>query len=250
MKTNDLPSTRRGHAFTLVELLVVISIVIVLAALAFLGFRKASKSAEMVVTVNRIRGLAQANTLYATDHNGKYVPVYAFDEESRASVQWHYNQTFLEPLIGTQTCLEDFEVHEGADGLPEDVLDPIVVKAKKRFWSRISASFGYNQENMPGGTWGQPSTERSHSLVSMTTPGNTCAFITCTDWIAKYGGRYLWRQKPVEGKTEDGKIAYRHGERAVVAFYDGHTETITIDDMRAIDRRGGIDNVFWGGDRR
>jgi prepilin-type N-terminal cleavage/methylation domain-containing protein/prepilin-type processing-associated H-X9-DG protein len=250
MKNPILPIRRRHGGFTLVELLVTIAIVIVLAALAFLGLRRAKKSAELAVTVNRIRSLAHANSLYATDHNGKYVPIYSFDEESRASVQWHYNQTFLEPLIGIQSCLEEYEVHEGADGLPEEVLDPIVVREKKRFWSRISASFGYNQENMPGGGWGQPGTDRSHSVISMTTPTQTFQFITCTDWIAKYSGRYIWRQKPEEGKTEDGKIAYRHGERAVVVYYDGHADTITVDEMRTIDRRGGIDNVFWGGDRR
>ena len=68
--------------------------------LAFVGYAKVQKSADRTVTVNRIRGLANANTLYAGDHNGKYVPVFSFDEESRADVQWHYNQTFLRQLIG------------------------------------------------------------------------------------------------------------------------------------------------------
>lgn len=245
MKTIQAQPGRNG--FTLVELLVTVTIILVLGALVFLGFARVREAADQTTTIHRIKSLADANIVYAADHGGKYVPVYSFDEDSKASVQWHYNQTFLEPLIGIKKALEEFEVHEGADGLPEQVLDPIVIRAKKKDWSRISGSFGYNHENMDGG-WGQPNVDRSYTINTVPDPVKTCAFITATDWIAKYSGRYLWRQQGFEGKTPDGKIAYRHGDKAVVVFYDGHTELISMEQMREIDRRGGIDNIFWGGD--
>lgn len=240
------PTHARG--FTLVELMVAITITVILAALVFLGGKGVRQKADLATTINRLQGLAQANASYAADHNGKYIPVIAFDEDGAGKVQWHYHPSFLEPLIGDLGSLENAEMFEGIDGIPEQVLDPIVVREKKRYWSRVSASFGYNQENLPGGGWGERNTARSYRSIAVKHPDKTCQFITATDWIAKYGGRYLWRaSRAKEGKTEDGKIAYRHQGKAVVAFYDGHVGTVTIEDMRRIDRRGGIDNAFWGG---
>jgi len=113
-----------------------------------------------------------------------------------------------EALIGDKEAFGNSEVFEGIDGLPEQVLDPIVIRSKKRYWSRISASFGDNAENMSGGGWGQPSTARSHTISSVSNPDETCAFITATDWLALHSGCRLWERSPVEGKSENSKIAY------------------------------------------
>lgn len=240
----------RQCGFTLVELLITITIILAIAALSMLGVARLREKADVVTTLKRIRGFTEANALYATDHNGRYVPVFAFDEDGQGAVQWHYNRAYLEALIGDKDALDRSEVFEGIDGLPEQVLDPIVIRAKKRYWSRISASFGYNAENMSGGGWGEPGAARAHSINSVTTPDETCAFISATDWLVLHSGRLLWKNSPVEGKTENSKIAYRHQGKAVVAYYDGHSGLISMDEMKLIDRRGGIDNVFWGGRKR
>lgn len=250
MKKNIYSSSTCLRGFTLVELLITIAIIGVIAGLTTMGTRKLREKADGVTALKRVGAFAQANALYAVDHSGRYVPAYSFDDESRPGIPWHYNPAFLEALIGESLSIEAAEEFEGVDGLPISVLDPVVVRAKKRYWSRISASFAYNNENVPGGSWGQPGTSRGHTTYSVTNPSESFAFITATDWIANYSGRYLWRRSPVEGKTNDSKIAYRHDGKAVVAFYDGHTEFMSIDDMRNIDRNGGIGNVFWGGDKR
>lgn len=250
MKISVKSNTHRPSGFTLVELLVTVTIILTLAGLTTVGMRKLRENADTVAAIKRISGFTHANALYAVDHGGKYVAAYSFDEESKPGTPWHFNRVFLETLIGDNPDLDEAEEFEGIDGLPEQVLDPVVVRAKKRQWSRISASFAYNNENVPGGSWGEPGTSRAHTVSSVKNPSEAFAFITATDWIANYSGRLLWARSPVEGKTENSKIAYRHDDRAVVAFYDGHCETKTIYEIRALDKLGGINNVFWGGDQR
>jgi prepilin-type N-terminal cleavage/methylation domain-containing protein len=238
-------------AFTLVEILVTITIIVVLAALIVAITVNLKRSAENVVAITRIQGLGHANAAYAVENNGKYVPIFAFSEDRSFQPPWFYNKKFLETLVGNAEFLNEPEQYEGSDGYPESVLDPVVVRSKKRFWSRLSASFGYNQENMPGGDWGQAGTSRSHTTSSVASPEQTFQFITATDWTAKYSGRNLWGNNPEEGRTGDGKIAFRHkGNKALAVFYDGHVEAVSLDDMNRYDGLGGINHVFWGGSRR
>jgi prepilin-type N-terminal cleavage/methylation domain-containing protein len=239
--------TQRNSGFTLVEMLVTITIIIILATLAIVSTKSLRASADATVALNRIRSLGLANASYATDNAGKYVPIYAFDKDQKASVQWFYNQEFLQGLVGDTRFMDNPEEFEGTDGYPESVLDPVTVRAKKKYWSRISGSFGYNSENTQGGGWGVANAAARHSTLSIANPARTCQFITATDWLAKYGGRFLWKTQGYEGKTPDGKIAYRHKGKALVVFYDCHTEAITPKDMLKFDARGGVNNVFWGG---
>lgn len=250
MKTDPQHFRRHSGGFTLLEVLVTVTIVVALAGIGMMATSKLRSRADATTALKRIASLAQANALYATEHGGKYVPAYSFDEEGMAGIPWHYNPSFLEILIGQTPEIENAEQFEGIPGLPERILDPVVVRAKQRYWDRLSASFAYNNENVPGGGWGQPGTSRTHTIYTVQNPVESFAFISATDWIANYGGRYLWNKSPKEGKTQDSKIAYRHQGRAVVAFYDGHTELISIKDMQRFDRYGGIGHVFWGGNRR
>ena len=240
----------RTCGFTLTEVLITITIIITIAMLTMMGVRKLREKADTVTAMKRIAGFTNANALYAIENNGRYVPAYSFDQDVKPGTPWHFNRAFLETLIGDNPRLDEGEEFEGIDGLPESVLDPVVVRTKARMWSRISASFAYNNENVPGGGWGQPGTSRAHTVTSVKYPSEAFAFITATDWIANYGGRLLWRKRPYEGKTQDSKIAYRHQDKAVVAYYDGHVGTISIDEVRALDKLGGINNVFWGGTQR
>ncbi len=249
MKTSFKSKSTRSSGFTLVEMLVTITIIVALAALVMVGTKRLRESADTATTLRRITGFAQANAMYAIDHNGEYVSAYSRDENGVPGLPWYINPTFLEPLIGDIPPGVEPEEYEGYDGQPEQVLDPKVIRAKKKNWSRIAASFAYNQENMLGGGFDDKASKRYHTTMSVKTPSSTFAFITATDWVANYGGRYLWKKSPVEGKTFDSKIAYRHQNKAVAAFYDGHAETISMKDMQRIDKYGGINNVFWGGTR-
>ncbi|MGB1129789.1 MAG: type II secretion system protein, partial [Haloferula sp.] len=59
---------RIHHGFTLVELLVVITIVVVLASLAFMGSRKAMDASHNASCVTSLRQLATAGQSYVAEH--------------------------------------------------------------------------------------------------------------------------------------------------------------------------------------
>jgi prepilin-type N-terminal cleavage/methylation domain-containing protein/prepilin-type processing-associated H-X9-DG protein len=226
--------------FTLVELLVVITITVILAALSVLGFSRMRAAGDRATTVGVLRQLQMANIGYAADHNGQYVPLSSMDENNNRINDWHQSSVFLAYLTGDSSNLEKGQ--PVTSSVPISILDPVVVRAKQRLWNRLFASYGYNQVGMPALSAGK---DRSFKATQLTNPTATAAFITATDWIAKYEGRLLWKSSPVEGKSTDGKVAFRHGNRAIVVYYDGSSGMVTPDDIRRFDAKGGINHPFW-----
>jgi prepilin-type N-terminal cleavage/methylation domain-containing protein/prepilin-type processing-associated H-X9-DG protein len=63
---------RRGRGFTLVELLVVVSIIALLIAILLPSLRGAREQARSIKCLAHARGLAQASMTFANDHNGRF----------------------------------------------------------------------------------------------------------------------------------------------------------------------------------
>jgi type II secretory pathway pseudopilin PulG len=226
--------------FTLVEMLVVIVIIITLAVLSMVGYHRIRASADRATTVAVLRQLQLANLSYASDYNGQYVPLSSMDENQNRINDWHQSSVFLAYLTGDSTALENNQ--KITTEVPQGILDPIVVRAKQRLWHKLFASYGYNSVGMPALS---PGKDRSFKVSQVTTPARTAAFITATDWIVSYNSRFLWLQNPVEGKSTDQRIAYRHGNKAVVVYYDGSSGFVSPDDIRAFDQRGAANHPFW-----
>jgi prepilin-type N-terminal cleavage/methylation domain-containing protein/prepilin-type processing-associated H-X9-DG protein len=240
MKNPPRTSTR---GFTLVELLVVIVIIATLAALLTLGFSRARAAGDRATTIAVVRQLQMANYSYSLDKNGKYVPLRSTDSSNTANnVDWTNNALFLSYLTSDQTTLEQ-GLQKQAD-VPASILDPIVIRAKGRLYNKLFASYGYVTENMVDNTVGSI-TERGFKVSQVTNPSRSVSFITGTDHFAKYSGRFLWKSSSVEGKSTDGRLAFRHGGKAIVAYYDGSTGMITQEELRAIDSKGGRSHPFW-----
>jgi len=65
---------RMGRGFTLVEILVVIAIILILAAMLMPVFEIATKKAESISCLSQIRNLALAASMYADEYDGRIVP--------------------------------------------------------------------------------------------------------------------------------------------------------------------------------
>ncbi len=73
MKPNQKPISRSGAGFTLVELLVVITIIVVLAALSLAGIRAVRQNAQSVRCTENLRSWGLAIRGYASENNGAVV---------------------------------------------------------------------------------------------------------------------------------------------------------------------------------
>jgi len=70
MRPQNLPDQRRINAFTLIELLIVIAIIAVLAALLFGASKSVQGSAQNSKCLNNLRASGQAMIVYFTERNG------------------------------------------------------------------------------------------------------------------------------------------------------------------------------------
>ena len=245
---NSFPHRSRS-GFTLVELLVAIAIVIVLASLSMLGFSRIRSSANTATTMSNLRQLQTANISYSIDHNGRYVN-YSDTDTADIVTYWYRNFEFLAYLTGDEglTGKKLADVNEDTV-VPDKLLDPAAVRARQRYSTRIAASFGMNHEFIQSTNKPDGSKEKFLRLSKLTNPSRTAAFITATDSAVRYASRGLWWTSPVEGKSTDGKMAFRHAKKAVVAYFDGSTGLITQRDIALVDSNGGSANLFWKGDQ-
>lgn len=236
------PNLRPATGFTLVELLVVILIIVTLASVSFMGFSRMRASGDRATTVTIMRQLQLANTGYATDHNGQYVPIVSKDKGGGLSMEWYRDPSFISYLTGDQSLAE-----KPADAMltaPVGVLDPIVVRKKLRQWDRLSASYGFNSTGLTYPT-DDTSPAYAYRVSQVSDPSRTAFMVTATDYTVTYAGRNLWKTKPVEGKSTDSKMAFRHDNKAVVVYYDGSSGFISPDDIARFDASGGAAHPFW-----
>jgi prepilin-type processing-associated H-X9-DG protein len=187
-----------------------------------------------------------ANATYATDHNGRFVPLDERDENGVMLGDWTQNTEFMALITGDESLLTKYpDKFNGR--LPHQFLDPAVVRTKARLWDVIFASYGYNQI-VPGLPPGQIGGPRGFRMNQITNPARSVAFVTGTDHYFKYSGRLLWESNPVEGKSKDGKLAFRHGGKAIVTYYDGSTSMVGPAEIRSFDSKGGANHPFWKAD--
>lgn len=235
-----LQTAIRRHGFTLTEMLIVVIIIAALAVLSFLGFSRIRAAGDRATAMSVMRQIQVANASYASDHSGIYVPVNSKKADKSIAMEWYRNPEFLIYLTGDEAALEKPDEVV----VPTSLLDPVVVRSKKRWWDKLCASYGYNDTGVKYAT-DDTSPPVSFRTTQITDPARTAFLFTATDYAAKYPSRFNWLKTPVEGKTTDGKIAFRHGGMAIVVYYDGSSGLISPEDLRRIDRDGGKEHPFW-----
>jgi prepilin-type N-terminal cleavage/methylation domain-containing protein len=222
MKNNDSHfCLRRGAAgFTLMETLIVVTVIALLAALGYSGGRRMVTSARMVGSTANLRSLAAANTSYLADH-GVYCPA----DDRFNNRRWHgarsstggsFDPTrgFLSPYLGKSMSVTTCPMFRAMVAGPASFEDG-------------TGGYGYNAAyigGMPGGGY-HPNTylrvpQRQANVVN---PSRTVMFAT-TAYARKSGlQEYPWCEPPFQddGSRPSPSVHFRANGRALVAWCDG-----------------------------
>lgn len=206
---NTTCTRRRPAGFTLVELLTVIAIIGVLAAIIVPVVGKVRNSTRKSQSLNNLRQFGTALQLYAADNNG-YVPVWhdytetITDPRSGATIYGTYWWEQLQQYLGGDDKVFHSPAHEQFDS-----------SSRERISETIS--YGWNYAVM-GRHIGDSSRTGDHRLNSreFPSPPNTLVASEARD-ISSWG--FIAADTPPN--------ATRYGTDIPVLLADGHVQTLT-----------------------
>ncbi|AHF89123.1 N-terminal cleavage protein [Opitutaceae bacterium TAV5] len=215
-----------GRAFTLIELLTVIAIIGILAAIIIPTVGKVRETARAAQCLSNIRQIAMALNLYADDNkdlfpttgNSDWVkpssvanPPGIFDylRPGTTSTQfWNYYWTASVRFKGTPLCCPAFESR-----------DP------------VPYSYGLNElltEQTPGKKIGS---SNYASRAKISTPSQAMLVIEANKLNVKVPG---------SGNGEEPAVTPRHGSQLNLAYVDAHVGKIKYEDIPTSPT-----NIFW-----
>lgn len=230
-------SKRAG--FTLVELLVVIGIVALLIGVLLPVLGRARVAGQQSVSVSNLRQLQLANTVYATEHDDRYVagaPRFRTHNLER----WHGvrdNDTvpFEAERAPIAQYLEGGAVSQSLRTCP--AFEPVstALQESGRGFENSCGGYGYNNAfvgtiRAPSGpgSWGVRDDTRGERSSRFAQPTETIGFATtafAADELIEYSFVEPPKWPEFPDYRPDPSIHFRFGGSAAVVWLDGHCST-------------------------
>jgi len=231
---------KRTSAFTLVEILVVVAILGVLAALAVPVLANSGKGARLAAEIAAARSIASGMQMYAADNNGAVMP--GFYVRPGETVMDNDNNPItgqtakrypwrLAPYLG-------YDVQKAFLASGQKIEDP----TQLQYMISLIPSLGMNTVYIGGDDRKSPNPFNPRfahrfaeqggvtRMVQVHQPSQLIAFVS-----AEYNDSRMGGEQPGYFSVEypDRNVAFRHaGDKALVVFLDGHTELLDREQLR------------------
>lgn len=198
-------------AFTLIEILVVIAIMAILAALLLPAMGKLRSTARKTECASNLRQIFTAMTLYAQENNNTHM--YGHDYVS--NLDWFQKSSPLAPYAGGAETLQRISV------CPENRAS-IIPYPQDRYGQWVNNSYGYpyayNYFVLPNVSGAKPK-ENGTSAIRQAKITRPSEVVMLTDSIKGqgWGGGFS-----VPGDAKWNRIATPHSEKTSVLWCDGH----------------------------
>lgn len=210
----------KTRAFTLLELLVVITIIAILAGLLLGVARSAKERGQAAQCLSNLRQLAVANLACAADNGGQFVAA----QDQSNTVRWHGTRGGTETTFDpTKGLLAPYLGGEGRVKFCPVLRD--VLKGADTF-EEGTGGYGYNATYIGGTARDRYSGER---LGNVPRPALTVMFTDTAfpraNGLQEYAYCEPFRSIDAAGRlrgTLSPSVHFRHGDRANVAWCDGH----------------------------
>jgi prepilin-type N-terminal cleavage/methylation domain-containing protein len=213
-------------AFTLLELLVVMAIIVLVAALAFPTFRQAKMHAQATQSASNLRQLVAANIAYAADHEC-YSPADDMWNNRRwcgartgASATFDPTQGFLSPYFGR------------SKQITPDPLFTNMIHGSESF-ENGAGGYGYNEVYIggtPAWSYNGDGTRQSARPSMVQRPSLTVMFATTAYALPDGVMEYPFCEPPFwdfgdgpSGYRPSPSVHFRFNGLAIVGWCDGHT---------------------------
>lgn len=204
--------------FTLVELLVVITMIAVLVTIAITMVFRFRNTGDKVVATNNLRQIQLANIGYAADNAGRFVPPeeeIKHDDGSVKTYPWFENPGLISHIKGSSATYKSAGAIDIT--LDKSLMDPAVVRTRAAGYDKLDSSYGYTL----------PEASAPYRQAKLDDSSRSAAFITAGDAYADFASK--------------ANIAYRHADRAIVVYYDGHAGPIAETEIDAKPQT----DIFW-----
>lgn len=195
--------------FTLIELMLVITIIVILASMLMPALRMTREKARGLDCTGKLKGIGLANNMYCSDYND-YFPVKGSGFAGSALPAWSENLSGNGYMVGDKAKLFRCASKES---------NPVA-------WN-TAISYGTNWRNYENtAEWNDYANRRELKIASR--------YVTHADTIY-YPGHAKWPNQAYSfgwKKTREGVVQVRHSDKANVLMGDGHTASLKIENFK------------------